>query len=119
VAHAFRDHDLRKYRQADNWWTKARERRILAGTDLASTRGHTGDERWTGYVAAASRGGRRSHAIRYNPELRFLGADISTTSVDVAVTNAELDISVLSTSPWTSARACSRCASKSSPWLRR
>ncbi|MFJ9538470.1 ROK family protein [Streptomyces sp. NPDC101225] len=41
---------------------------------------------------AASRGGRRSHNIRLNPELRFLGVDIGATSVDVAVTNAELEI---------------------------
>ena len=40
---------------------------------------------------AASRGGRRSHNIRLNPELRFLGVDIGATSVDVAVTNAELE----------------------------
>ncbi|THA28367.1 ROK family protein [Streptomyces sp. A1277] len=37
---------------------------------------------------AASRGGRRSHNIRLAPHLRFLGA----TSVDVAVTNAELEV---------------------------
>ncbi|WP_320781030.1 ROK family protein [Streptomyces sp. CRN 30] len=41
---------------------------------------------------AASRGGRRSHNIRLNPGLRFLGVDIGATSVDVAVTNAELEI---------------------------
>ncbi|MEU4037534.1 ROK family transcriptional regulator [Streptomyces collinus] len=41
---------------------------------------------------AASRGGRRSHNVRLNPELRFLGVDIGATSVDVAVTNAELEI---------------------------
>ncbi|MFD7684953.1 ROK family protein [Streptomyces sp. NPDC059781] len=41
---------------------------------------------------AASRGGRRSHNIRLNPHLRFLGVDIGATSVDVAVTNAELEI---------------------------
>ncbi|CAM5438039.1 hypothetical protein SPURM210S_02244 [Streptomyces purpurascens] len=40
---------------------------------------------------AASRGGRRSHNIRLNPGLRFLGVDIGATSVDVAVTNAELE----------------------------
>ncbi len=41
---------------------------------------------------AASRGGRRSHNVRLNPGLRFLGVDIGATSVDVAVTNAELEI---------------------------
>jgi len=41
---------------------------------------------------AASRGGRRSHNIRLAPALRLLGVDIGATSVDVAVTNAELEI---------------------------
>ncbi|MGW0585397.1 ROK family protein, partial [Streptomyces sp. NPDC002920] len=41
---------------------------------------------------AASRGGRRSHNVRLNPDLRFLGVDIGATSIDVAVTNAELEI---------------------------
>ncbi|MFI2411999.1 ROK family protein [Streptomyces sp. NPDC018947] len=41
---------------------------------------------------AASRGGRRSHTVRIAPSLRFLGVDIGATSVDVAVTNAELDV---------------------------
>ncbi len=41
---------------------------------------------------AASRGGRRSHNIRLAPTLRFLGVDIGATSVDVAVTNAELEV---------------------------
>ncbi|MFB7733549.1 ROK family protein [Streptomyces sp. NPDC056112] len=41
---------------------------------------------------AASRGGRRSHNVRIAPSLRFLGVDIGATSVDVAVTNAELDV---------------------------
>jgi glucokinase-like ROK family protein len=41
---------------------------------------------------AASRGGRRSHNVRLNSELRFLGVDIGATSVDVAVTNPELEI---------------------------
>ncbi|GAA2357298.1 ROK family protein [Streptomyces cuspidosporus] len=41
---------------------------------------------------AASRGGRRSQNIRLNPGLRFLGVDIGATSVDVAVTNAELEV---------------------------
>ncbi|MET7640102.1 ROK family transcriptional regulator [Streptomyces sp. NPDC005438] len=41
---------------------------------------------------AASRGGRRSHTVRLSPQLRFLGVDIGATSVDVAVTNAELEV---------------------------
>ncbi|GGO43945.1 sugar kinase [Streptomyces daqingensis] len=41
---------------------------------------------------AASRGGRRSHNVRLTPQLRFLGVDIGATSVDVAVTNPELEI---------------------------
>jgi glucokinase-like ROK family protein len=41
---------------------------------------------------AASRGGRRSHNIRLAPSLRFLGVDIGATSIDVAVTNAELEV---------------------------
>ncbi|WP_055585736.1 ROK family protein [Peterkaempfera griseoplana] len=41
---------------------------------------------------AASRGGRRSHNVRIAPSLRFLGVDIGATSVDVAVTNGELEI---------------------------
>ncbi|MGW9283533.1 ROK family protein, partial [Streptomyces diastaticus] len=41
---------------------------------------------------AASRGGRRSHNIRLAPHLRFLGVDIGATSVDAAVTNAELEV---------------------------
>ncbi|MFE7707516.1 ROK family protein [Streptomyces sp. NPDC057486] len=41
---------------------------------------------------AASRGGRRSHNVRVAPSLRFLGVDIGATSVDVAVTNAELEV---------------------------
>lgn len=41
---------------------------------------------------AASRGGRRSHNVRLRPGLRFLGVDIGATSVDVAVTNAELEV---------------------------
>lgn len=41
---------------------------------------------------AASRGGRRSHNVRIAPGLRFLAIDIGATSVDVAVTNAELEI---------------------------
>ncbi|MBN3932916.1 ROK family transcriptional regulator [Streptomyces verrucosisporus] len=50
----------------------------------------------TGLVAtdgfAASRGGRRSHSVRLAPGLRFLGVDIGATSVDVAVTNGELEV---------------------------
>ncbi|MEU4098001.1 ROK family transcriptional regulator [Streptomyces sp. NPDC026673] len=41
---------------------------------------------------AASRGGRPSHNVRLAPGLRFLGVDIGATSVDVAVTNAELEV---------------------------
>lgn len=41
---------------------------------------------------AASRGGRRSHNVRLAPTLRFLAVDIGATSIDVAVTNAELEI---------------------------
>jgi glucokinase-like ROK family protein len=41
---------------------------------------------------AASRGGRRSHNVRLAPALRFLGVDIGATSIDVAVTNAELEV---------------------------
>ncbi|MGW3243844.1 ROK family protein [Streptomyces sp. NPDC001070] len=41
---------------------------------------------------AASRGGRPSHNVRLAPSLRFLGVDIGATSVDVAVTNAELEV---------------------------
>lgn len=41
---------------------------------------------------AASRGGRRSHNVRIAPGLRFLAIDIGATSVDVAVTNGELEI---------------------------
>ncbi|WP_443075707.1 ROK family protein [Streptomyces sp. TRM 70351] len=41
---------------------------------------------------AASRGGRRSHNVRLAPGLRFLSVDIGATSVDVAVTNPELEI---------------------------
>ncbi|MEU2655767.1 ROK family transcriptional regulator [Streptomyces sp. NPDC007325] len=41
---------------------------------------------------AASRGGRRSHRVRINPDLRFLGVDIGATSVDVVVTSPELEV---------------------------
>ncbi|MET8162103.1 ROK family transcriptional regulator [Sphaerisporangium sp. NPDC005289] len=41
---------------------------------------------------AASRGGRRSGMVRLSPHLRFAGIDIGATSVDVAVTNGELEI---------------------------
>ncbi len=41
---------------------------------------------------AASRGGRRSHNLRLAPTLRFLSVDIGATSIDVAVTNAELEV---------------------------
>ena len=41
---------------------------------------------------AASRGGRRSHNVRLAPRLRLLGVDIGATSIDVAVTNPELEV---------------------------
>jgi glucokinase-like ROK family protein len=41
---------------------------------------------------AASRGGRRSGMVRLSPHIRFVGIDIGATSVDVAVTNGELDV---------------------------
>jgi glucokinase-like ROK family protein len=41
---------------------------------------------------AASRGGRRSHNVRLAKNLRFLGVDIGATSIDVAVTDAELEV---------------------------
>ncbi|ETK30619.1 ROK family transcriptional regulator [Microbispora sp. ATCC PTA-5024] len=41
---------------------------------------------------AASRGGRRSEIVRLAANLRFLGVDIGATSVDVAVTNGELEV---------------------------
>jgi glucokinase-like ROK family protein len=41
---------------------------------------------------AASRGGRRSAIVRLASSLRFLGIDIGATSVDVAVTNGELEV---------------------------
>ncbi|MFB9836320.1 ROK family transcriptional regulator, partial [Actinoallomurus acaciae] len=41
---------------------------------------------------AASRGGRRSGVVRLSQRLRFAGIDIGATSIDVAVTNAELEI---------------------------
>jgi glucokinase-like ROK family protein len=41
---------------------------------------------------AASRGGRRSNIVRIASHLRFVGIDIGATSVDVAVTNGELDM---------------------------
>lgn len=41
---------------------------------------------------AASRGGRRSGMVRLASHLRFAGIDIGATSVDVAVTNGELEI---------------------------
>ncbi|MDR7304188.1 ROK family transcriptional regulator [Haloactinomyces albus] len=41
---------------------------------------------------AASRGGRRSSIVRLSSKLRFVGIDIGATSVDVAVTNGELDV---------------------------
>ncbi|MEV5708689.1 ROK family transcriptional regulator [Actinoallomurus sp. NPDC052274] len=41
---------------------------------------------------AASRGGRRSSIVRLSPRLRVVGIDIGATSIDVAVTNGELEI---------------------------
>ncbi|ADG89584.1 sugar kinase [Thermobispora bispora] len=41
---------------------------------------------------AASRGGRRSGMVRLSPHLRFAAIDIGATSIDVAVTNGELEI---------------------------
>jgi glucokinase-like ROK family protein len=41
---------------------------------------------------AASRGGRRSGKVRLSPHTRFAGIDIGATSIDVAVTNGELEV---------------------------
>jgi glucokinase-like ROK family protein len=41
---------------------------------------------------AASRGGRRSNIARLSRHLRLIGIDIGATSIDVAVTNGELEI---------------------------
>ncbi|WP_433327225.1 ROK family protein [Spirillospora sp. CA-294931] len=41
---------------------------------------------------AASRGGRRSSVVRLAPGLRFVAFDIGATSIDVAVTNGELEV---------------------------
>lgn len=41
---------------------------------------------------AASRGGRRSSIVRVSTNLRFVGIDIGATSIDVAVTNGELEV---------------------------
>jgi glucokinase-like ROK family protein len=41
---------------------------------------------------AASRGGRRSSIVQLSDTLRFVGIDIGATSVDVAVTNGQLQI---------------------------
>ncbi|MEW9532102.1 ROK family protein [Microbispora sp. NPDC049125] len=41
---------------------------------------------------AASRGGRRSSRVRLSPMTRFAGIDIGATSIDVAVTNGELEV---------------------------
>jgi glucokinase-like ROK family protein len=41
---------------------------------------------------AASRGGRRSGIVRLSSRLRFVGLDIGATSIDVAVTNGEMEI---------------------------
>jgi glucokinase-like ROK family protein len=41
---------------------------------------------------AASRGGRRSGRVRLSSRTRFAGIDIGATSIDVAVTNGELEV---------------------------
>jgi glucokinase-like ROK family protein len=41
---------------------------------------------------AASRGGRRSGIVQLSGQLRFAGIDIGATSIDIAVTNGELEI---------------------------
>jgi glucokinase-like ROK family protein len=41
---------------------------------------------------AASRGGRRSSIVRLSRHLRVVGIDIGATSIDIAVTNGELEI---------------------------
>lgn len=41
---------------------------------------------------AASRGGRRSGIVRIASATRFVGVDIGATSIDVAVTNGELEV---------------------------
>ncbi|HEX6447350.1 MAG TPA: ROK family protein [Streptosporangiales bacterium] len=41
---------------------------------------------------AASRGGRRSSIVKVASGLRFVGIDIGATSIDVAVTNGELEV---------------------------
>ncbi|MER6831679.1 ROK family protein [Streptosporangium sp. NPDC000563] len=41
---------------------------------------------------AASRGGRRSGLVRLSGDLRFAGVDIGATSIDVVVTDGELEI---------------------------
>ncbi len=42
--------------------------------------------------AAASRGGRRSKMVALPDELGFFGIDIGSTSIDVALTNAQLEV---------------------------
>ncbi len=39
---------------------------------------------------AASRGGRRSHLVALSDDMRFVGIDIGATSIDVAITDAQL-----------------------------
>ncbi|GAA4599688.1 ROK family transcriptional regulator [Planotetraspora phitsanulokensis] len=41
---------------------------------------------------AASRGGRRSGVVRIASHLRFVGIDVGATSIDVAITNGELQV---------------------------
>jgi len=41
---------------------------------------------------AASRGGRRSGKVRLSRQTRFVGIDVGATSIDIAVTDGELEI---------------------------
>jgi glucokinase-like ROK family protein len=41
---------------------------------------------------AVSRGGRRSSMVGISPDVRFVGVDVGATSVDVAVTDGELEV---------------------------
>jgi glucokinase-like ROK family protein len=49
---------------------------------------------------AASRGGRRSGIVRIASAMRFIGVDIGATSIDVAVTNGELEVLGHVSEPW-------------------
>ena len=48
---------------------------------------------------AASRGGRRSRIVALNPRLRFAAVDLGATSVDVAITDGELNLLVQASEP--------------------